>query len=343
MPVVTPRLRKFTGRLLLMLAPLVVLLLVVEVVLRVAGPAVGPDPESDPRFIAAIPSAELGWIFPADTTGTFRSSGRNTPLATNAWGLRSPSLSDTTETIRLLLLGDSYAFGWGVEADSSFGSLLGAELEVQVVNAAIPGFSIYQQVRMLEYVTARADVDAVVATISLANDAIDEERIMRFAPDHLEEFDYGLRDSRSLTAKMIRASRILTLIDERTMHIQFGLRNARGKGHELANHSLMMLSDRCRELNLPLVWVIIPRSGEVRGGGIMTGFLNRETEKLRDLFLWITDNYGSPGIDLLPALTEAQKRGECYLPADAHWNERGHRAVADTLVPLLKQAINPPK
>jgi hypothetical protein len=55
-----PRLKKLTGRLLLMLAPLALLLVVVEIGLRVAGPAIGPDPEPDPRFLAVVPSAELG-------------------------------------------------------------------------------------------------------------------------------------------------------------------------------------------------------------------------------------------------------------------------------------------
>jgi hypothetical protein len=318
------RLKKFTGRLLLMLAPVVVLLIAVEVFLRVAGPPVGQDPVHHEGFITAVPSAELGWIFPADTTGTFRSSGRHTPLTTNRWGLRSGPVS-TTDTLRLLVLGDSYAFGWGVEADGSFGSILGRELGMETVNGAIPGYSIYQQ---------------VVATISLANAAIDEERIRRFAPDRLAEFDYGLRDPASLNAKLIRASRLLTVLDERTTHIQFGLKNARGRGAGLAVDTMSRLADRCRALDVPLVWVVVPRAGEIRGGGTMSRYLNGQTARLRDRFLTAATQSGFPRIDLLPVLREAQAGGECYLPHDAHWNERGHRAVARAVLPILKEARN---
>jgi hypothetical protein len=337
-----PRLKKIAGRLLLMLVPVFLMLGVLEIFLRVAGPPTGHDPTADDGFVAAVPSAELGWIFPADTTGTFRSSGRNTPLTTNAWGLRSGPVSDA-DTTRLLILGDSSAFGWGVETGDSFGALLGRELGVEVVNGAIPGYSIYQQVRMFEYVTARTDVDAVVATISLANDAIDEERIRRYAPDRLAEFDYGLRDPDAFSARVIRASRILTLLDERTNHIQFGLKNARGEGGDLAVDSLYQLAEMCHERGLPLVWLVVPRAGEVRGGGMMSGILNKQTARLRGHFLQVTADYGSPGIDLLPVLTEAQEGGESYLPHDAHWNERGHRAVAEAALPVLKEVLNTPR
>lgn len=342
MPSIRPRLKKIAGRLLLMLVPVFLLLGVVEVFLRVAGPGVGHDPAADEGFIAAVPSSELGWIFPADTTGVFRSSGRNTPLTTNAWGLRSGPVS-AADTTRLLILGDSYAFGWGVEDGESFGAILARELGMELVNGAIPGYSIYQQVRMFDYVTARTGIDAVVATISLANDAIDEERIRRYTPDRLEEFDYGLRDPDSFTAKLIRASRILTLLDERTNHIQFGLRNARGPGGDLAVDSLYDLAERCHERGLPLVWLVVPRAGEVRGGGMMSGLLNRQTARLRGHFLKVTADYGSPGIDLLPVLRAAQQGGESYLPFDAHWNERGHRAVAEAVLPALKEVWNTPR
>jgi lysophospholipase L1-like esterase len=338
---IKPRLKRIAGRLLLVTVPVLVILLVLEIGLRVAGPPVGRDPGHHAGFLTTIPSAELGWIFPADTTGVFRSSGRHTPLATNRWGLRSGPVSDA-DTTRLLVLGDSYAFGWGVAADSSFGSLLGAALGMEVVNGAIPGYSIYQQVRMLDLVAARTDVDLVVATISLANDAIDEERIRRFAPDRLAEFDYGLRDPASSGARLIRTSRLLTVIDERTTHLQFGLKNARGPGARQAIETMSRLAERCRALDVPLVWVIVPRAGEVRGGGAMARFLNRQTARLRERFLTAAGENGFPGIDLLPVLREAQTGGECYLPHDAHWNERGHRAVAAALLPHLEEARNGP-
>jgi len=342
MPTLPARLRTALGRLFLLAAPVVVLLLGVEVYLRATAPADGPRPDGDAGFLTAVPSPELGWIFPPDTTGTFRSSGRPTPVATNAWGLRSAEVTDA-DTTRILVLGDSYAFGWGVPADSSFGELVGRALGAEVVNGALPGYSVYQQVRMLDFVLARTDVDLVLATLSLANDAVDEERIRRFAPDRLAEFDYGLRDPRSAAARLIRASRLLGLIDRRTTHLQFSLRNTGGHARDLVEESMADLAGRCRGRGLPLVWVLVPRAGEVREGGRLSGWLNRRTAGLRRDLAEEARGLGVVTVDLLPPLVAAQRDGDCYLPNDAHWNGRGHRVVAGAVLPAVKQALNGPR
>jgi lysophospholipase L1-like esterase len=106
---------------------------------------------------------------------------------------------------------------------------------------------------------------------------------------------------------------------------------------------LRELAARCSGRGIPLVWVIVPRAGEVRGGGTMSRFLNRETARLRERFLEAAEAAGHPGLDLLPVLREAQGRGECYLPNDAHWNARGHRAVAAAVAAGVKEVWNAPR
>jgi lysophospholipase L1-like esterase len=75
----------------------------------------------------------------------------------------------------------------------------------------------------------------------------------------------------------------------------------------------------------------------------MSRFLNRETARLRERFLEAAEAAGHPGLDLLPVLREAQRRGECYLPNDAHWNARGHRAVAAAVAAAVKEVWNAPR
>ncbi len=69
-------------------------------------------------------------------------------VAVNALGMRGPErgASKPAGTARILLLGDSFAFGWGVEQDETFGARLERLLTervgpVEVLPAAVPGWS----------------------------------------------------------------------------------------------------------------------------------------------------------------------------------------------------------
>ena len=298
MPFSRPRMRGCLGRLLLVIAPLGTAFALAEIVLRIGTPerAAEAPAATDRQWLAMVPSAELGWIFPPDTTGTFKSSGRHTPVTSNSWGLRGPEIDPPDSLGRVLFLGDSYTFGWGVADSTGFVRLLEKKVNLdhpdaptEFINGGLPGYSIYQQIRMLEFVLARTRIHAVVATISLANDPVDELRIRRFAPDRLAEFSYGLRDPDSLSARMIGMSRVLTLIDERTTHLQFSFINTGNKSRDLAEESLRDLAAACREADLPLVWVIVPRAQEIRGDSFWKRPLNGATDRLRQHFLGLAE------------------------------------------------------
>ncbi len=339
------RFRRIFGRLLLLAIPLVLAFGAAELVLWMAGRPESPPGEpaaKDPRWLTVDPSAELGWIFPADTTGTYKSSGRNTPVTTNSWGLRGGEVSADTAAFRILVLGDSFAFGWGMAPEDGFVRLLETGVQnrypdrlVEFINGSLPGYSIFQQIRMLDYVRQRTDIHAVVATISLANDPIDEKRIRRFAPDNLLDFSYEWRDPRSFSAKLIAASRLLTLIDGRTTTFQFSYINTNNECRDLASESMMNLATACREANLPLVWVLVSRTQEVRPGGFLRRSLNGATDRMRRHFMALAKELEVPIVDLKPVLVDVQAREEAYLPGDAHWTEAGHRAVAESVLPVL--------
>ena len=75
------RIRRLLGRLLLLVVPFALAFGAAELVLRVGARSAsdGEKPLAvDTRWLKVEKSVELGWIFPADTTGTYKSSGRNT-------------------------------------------------------------------------------------------------------------------------------------------------------------------------------------------------------------------------------------------------------------------------
>jgi len=91
-------------------------------------------------------------------------------VRTTADGLRTgadgpPAASSAP--FRILLLGDSQAFGWGVTHEDSVGAVLEREARaagrsVQVLNAAVPGYNAAQQAAYLAAVGTRFDPDCVL-------------------------------------------------------------------------------------------------------------------------------------------------------------------------------------
>ena len=78
-------------------------------------------------------------------------------VRTNSFGHRGPerSVEKPADVFRLALLGDSFAFGWGVDEDKSFASVIERELppllspqkkRVEVINFGVPGYSTFQEV-----------------------------------------------------------------------------------------------------------------------------------------------------------------------------------------------------
>lgn len=97
----------------------------------------------------------------------------NVLIETNAAGLR-----DTDEPARpgqpvLIVLGDSLAFGWGVEYAQAFPTRLEAALGARVVKAGIPGTGPGDQLELLRELLQRTRPEAVVLAFFVGNDFAD--------------------------------------------------------------------------------------------------------------------------------------------------------------------------
>ncbi len=71
-------------------------------------------------------------------------------VRTNELGLRERPLSEIPAGPRILLLGNSVTFGWGVRQDETFGRLLEKRLGVATINTGVPGYNTTQAFRFLE-------------------------------------------------------------------------------------------------------------------------------------------------------------------------------------------------
>jgi hypothetical protein len=102
-----------------------------------------------------------------------------THVRINRLGIRGPEIGPHREgVLRILVLGDSFAFGTGVEEGDAFPARLAAELTRQGipaegVNAGIGGYGVPDEVAWYEHYGVQVDPDVIVLAVFTGNDLQD--------------------------------------------------------------------------------------------------------------------------------------------------------------------------
>jgi lysophospholipase L1-like esterase len=147
------RLRGLLGSLGLAVLSSVVTLGLIEGALRL-GPAWSRATASDERsgFNPYRPDGRLGFTLNPGVRTRHADRDFSVAVAVNALGMRGPERAPAKppDAARILLLGDSFAFGWGVEQEETFAARLERLLTervgpVEVWSAAVPGWTTDQQ------------------------------------------------------------------------------------------------------------------------------------------------------------------------------------------------------
>lgn len=134
------------------------------------GVAAMPDqPKGLPRGIPMSPNGRRAWALPANTTMV----ETNVEVRVNAQGLRGGTLAPrSADEWRLLTLGDSSVFGFGVEEPDVFGAVAASRMAaargrpVTDVNGGTPGYTSVQALATLQDVGAMAQpTHVVIATL----------------------------------------------------------------------------------------------------------------------------------------------------------------------------------
>ena len=87
---------------------------------------------------------------------------RRFQASTNAQGLRGPNFASPAPGFRILCIGDSVTFGWGVADDETYPAHLGRTLNLEVLNAGMPASKPAHMAKWLQLNARSIDADLVI-------------------------------------------------------------------------------------------------------------------------------------------------------------------------------------
>lgn len=144
------RRRRILIRVLAVLLPLTIVFAIGEVFVRYRYPIVDPRPYFLPGIYRSDP--DIGWELLPNYEGHYHQQVTRLETRTNAQAMRDPPLTEERKATprRVLLLGDSIAFGRGLGEEHTIARRLEARWEqTAVFNAGVPGFDTSQELARL--------------------------------------------------------------------------------------------------------------------------------------------------------------------------------------------------
>jgi len=132
-----------------------------------------------------VADPEVGYRLAPNFHGVMRTPTFAIEVATNELGLRGPPLRDRADGHRrLLLLGDSFVFGYAVAAGDTIGARIECELardfaHVEVLSAGAPGYGLAHEVFLLRRLLPDVKPDVVVVGFCCGNDVPDALKLPR--------------------------------------------------------------------------------------------------------------------------------------------------------------------
>lgn len=309
--------------------------------------------------------SELGYTLTPAFEGTIRRSEFTVSLRIGEGALRKwEGEEQGSETLRILVLGDSQAFGFGVGDDETLSSHLEAmlsaaspERSIEVINGGIPGYGTADQLAFLEARGREIDPDLIILQFLSVNDLKEN----RYPAVTWATIDDGM-----LTAKSSSGTEEEELLDVLWRWHRY---------LKLHSHLLRLLSDSAGYLAIRLGWSgtqdslwgedftpedaalgeeLLVRLAEVGHElGAETWFLFTTGQahvldgtaaglRSRRVLESAALSAGAPWIDIATEMGERPDRLELYYRKDGHWTPQGHRAAAEIvarhLLPALPEA-----
>ena len=307
------------------------------------------SPERD-RFWKYDPL--LGWAHQPGQEGIFETPQFRTVVRINENGLRDRehSYERQNDIERILVLGDSFAWGYGVEESERFSQRLEDKLRAEVINAGVSGYSTDQELLWYRNEGIKYETDLVIVVLA-GNDVGDNDQLLvntiYYKPKFVIEEDQLVPIGYPVS-KTSPQGRFIYSLSQRSalayflVQRYFDLLSLYSKSKVDSDHANPQVSDLTAERE-PFKLTIalldeIRNIAESRKAKFMIVTTDRwwnhpsgETYKdfvttMRSEGFLVLDVESMPGFD----------PEEMLIPNDGHWNQSGHEFVAEKIAGLIE-------
>jgi lysophospholipase L1-like esterase len=295
---------------------LMTVVLIVEVGLRfwrvqIAGPTTNP--------FYVMHDDTLGWVYRPGTEARHETKEFDISISINSSGFRGSDLDE--ETAKVVALGDSFTFGWGVEMSETFTSQLEKILGLPTLNLGVSGYSTDQELLLFRRKKEELKPDVVLLTFC-RNDVMEAMQQSVYGKGKprftSERNDLTLVNVPVHESFLVRYSFFYRFIMRRIKEFlpPSITPEEQNEGRDLVRRLIMAMASEVRQCGARLVLI---HQGEE--------WLNESLAGSEELLT----------LDVLPHLSRAQKElGPVSYAEDGHWTPLGHRVVAEAIAELLK-------
>jgi lysophospholipase L1-like esterase len=291
------------------------------------------EPVGDSR-LAPVGDPERIYGYPPNSTGL----AGGAEFTTNALGLRGPERPPPAESdFVVAVLGDSYAFGYGVSYEAAFPAVLERRLDERVAShrvraeiLAFPGYNTKQMLATLREYAPHIRPDLVLVTYHL-NDIERHSVAEEGDPDSprgLRAIRKRVRLLHFVLPRLAMASRALGLDVQTTASAE---RDEYLKGGELwrrNQETLEELLEYCRERDLPVAAVILPYM-------VQLDERHPPREAYEVVRRWFSDRE-VPVTVAFDHFSGLNARDLWIHAFDGHPNAKGHALIADAAFEVIE-------
>jgi hypothetical protein len=276
------------------------------------------------------PDHELGWsLLPNNQLTRNNHDGEPWYIETDGEGVRGPSSWPADASRRMLVLGDSFAFGEGVDLEERFDSLIQEEIpDLAIVNLGVMGYGTDQQLIRAQGWIDQLREDDILLILTYSNDFFDV-----VSTHHSGRSKPWFESADGELVAHWPEIGLLEIARDRSYLMSL-------VASRLNVHSEDAFERRLKHAGDLYQQILADKLPEIAGGGIDV-ILVHHGDDVFDLPFDVDQVFAASCALVTSCLsldraTSQYEKADIFL-SDGHWNEGGHRVAAEQIAKHLRE------